>query len=1636
MINKSIFFSLTIEILLFSNSKEMFDNLRLNQILDQLEIVSLIKESNTKIVYFTLNSLGIIYLNTGTNEIKTSSLLLLNSTDVTLYSEGKYLAACTENNILELISENGEILNFIPYNVDGIFDLTITKLKCSISYKNNIILIAYSINKENDNLEFTLLSYNILNDNTINFINKSILHQVIGLLKTSYPYYFHCYFTSIPCCFFKSSQKNLVFIKLTSNYEINIDENPIYEIDSDIYGYNDFKISYLGEDTFLNFIFCSKKPYLNNTILQIKNFEPIIEEGYIIRNTLPDYQTWNGISYTGNTNYILGIFYDQSSNTISFENLNIKKEEKKYESNGVVYYKNNIGCSQILSIYIGEGKFFILLRGSFISTTLEYFIYEIPEKYCRSNIIKSYSNQKIKYNGAQLLSSFNNENERIFYYNTTYTSISIIDNKYIYINNNENYGEYTFSIGLEKEIDGNHILTLYENDCMINYYICHEKCEICDSENFEINGIYSNCTSKRCKSEYYYDPNDNTNCLLKSYVERSCYETCNTCIKPGMNKLQNCLSCKYPYILDGVENTNCLNCNYGNNLWYYDMNIDPLSCIILTNNICPNGYNYIISEINECVKSCPENDKLEYNNQCYSNCPIGTYKIRNYNKCCLIGYEYFPEGNICCLSGSKYYIEGQRCCDKNYYYNISGNICCPDNYIWDSKGVCCPYNYYADEITLFCCPIGQTYNRKDNYCCPIGSTYNLESEKCECDFYYYFDLDNNNNKVCLSRSECYNKNYGYLINFSNECQKFCNDEFKYLINNTNNCIESCPDNMYLVSNSYICSPICNDMYFPNGMYCECGHYLSKKSFYEVYCIPKVNTSNLIEKSKNEKELIDNIENHLDQYLENWEKIKKKNISIKVVNSTNEDLDLNVGTNLSSIYLGECEDILKEHYNLNKELPLIILQIDISTKNSIANKVEYRVYDYNYNLLDLSLCKENHVHIYYATNENANIDLVQSLSSQGLNVFDKNSEFYNSRCISFNINGNDVTANDRKNDVYNDLSVCESDCTFIGFNNETKRVKCDCDIKSKNTLNEEEEKEVVKNFWDSLNNQINYKLVICYNVFKKFFQEFYFNLGFWIYFIIFLIFIFCHIHYLYLGKITLLSKINSCFHSTKIQANFPSNPTQKNKKNNINNENKKINSSQYSSNLNIEKNEKEENNDFQIENLLETNNINEINMNESQNKSNNDINEKNKNELEILKVKKGSNDKMNIQDEKKTTTTNEEKKDKIIIYSSKTDLNSKLKEYNILVTPKNNNSKKQIKSIDDKSNLNFAQEIIFDSERNKLNSNNKNIEIDLSKYINSQPLISKMKSNIISNEKYKRKEDKDSIYAIKEEKQDLNYIKVSNSNKKYILEHLNTEVNLLQKEKEEEENKKDFFFNQIGIYSKYKRVYFKKDNEHNYQEMTFLEAINFDERNFFRTFLGFFFIKVEFISTIFFPETFSLYEITIPLYLLSLLIDFTLNALVYSDDVISQKYNNNGKLGFFTSILLATISNFFTFLIMKIIKKFINYSFVLEQTTIEYKEEKKFLKYVKKILNVIKYRIWIYFFIEIIISTSCGYYIYIFCNIYKKSQFSMLLNYLTGMAESLLISLGITLIVCLLRRLALKCKVKEIYYSSKFLGELI
>ena len=651
------------------------------------------------------------------------------------------------------------------------------------------------------------------------------------------------------------------------------------------------------------------------------------------------------------------------------------------------------------------------------------------------------------------------------------------------------------------------------------------------------------------------------------------------------------------------------------------------------------------------------------------------------------------------------------------------------------------------------------------------------------------------------------------------------------------------------------------------------------------------------------------------------------------------------------------------------------------------------------MLDLSLCNENSISIYYGTNDNINIELIELLTQQNINIFDKNSNFYNSRCISFSIDDNDISINDRQNSIYNNISVCENGCTYISYNNITKRVKCDCDVKSQINTKFDNTNNNTNNFLDDINNQINYKLFLCYIVFKNILKEFYYNIGFWLYTFCLFTFIICQLYYLCIGKTILNSRINSSYkkpiyHKHVRFSTLPNSPPKKDNNNN----NKDNNISQFNSSVHLNK---EDNIEKQNKLLLKN-----INFNNSFNLK------KDNNNLSLINPEIKNNDNEN---------------NRVIIYLSKEDPLTKIKEYDISINKSNKNIS-NINEINKEDNKN----IILASKINKIRSRNINKNIDLTNYLSGDLLQTNNLTTMSFNSKYKKtnnNNDNYSVNVIHQDKQEQSFIKVS-SNRNFDIDNLETENNFF-------ETKEEYYKNQIKRYSKYRKVYFKNDDdEHNYQEMTFLQALEYDKRNFFRTFSGIFFIKVELISTLFFPEPFALFSITIPIYLLGILIDFTLNALMYTDDIVSQKYSNEGKLALYTSIILGTVSNFITFLIMKNIRNWLNYSYAFEHIGVDIKNEIHYFKKVKIIFSFIKKRIFIYFFIELIISAACGYYIYIFCNIYKKSQFSMVLNYLIGLGESLLISLVVTLFVSIMRLIALRCKIKGVYYSSRYLSELI
>ena len=100
-----------------------------------------------------------------------------------------------------------------------------------------------------------------------------------------------------------------------------------------------------------------------------------------------------------------------------------------------------------------------------------------------------------------------------------------------------------------------------------------------------------------------------------------------------------------------------------------------------------------------------------------------------------------------------------------------------------------------------------------------------------------------------------------------------------------------------------------------------------------------------------------------------------------------------------------------------------------------------------------------------------------------------------------------------------------------------------------------------------------------------------------------------------------------------------------------------------------------------------------------------------------------------------------------------------------------------------------------------------------------------------------------------------------------------------------------------------------------------------------------------------------------------------------------------------------------------------------------KEENDYYRIGSHLLKIVCKKLIISFILEFIISCISGYYLFIFCEIYKKSQISLLINYGFGLLISLITSLGIALIVSILRKISIKCKIKRLYYSFKIFNDL-
>ena len=199
-------------------------------------------------------------------------------------------------------------------------------------------------------------------------------------------------------------------------------------------------------------------------------------------------------------------------------------------------------------------------------------------------------------------------------------------------------------------------------------------------------------------------------------------------------------------------------------------------------------------------------------------------------------------------------------------------------------------------------------------------------------------------------------------------------------------------------------------------------------------------------NKSKEELIDNLDDIITKIdIDKKYEIKGKDFILRI-SPTNESLY----PNSTHVNFGECEKVLRNFYNISNTSILTLLQLELENDNlnSLINQIEYEIYDNEQQKLNLTLCKDSNIQIYYAIKENTYLDIstISYFKNLGFDIFNINDSFFNDLCTPYSNSKNDIILRDRIKDIYQNYSLCEENCEYNTINIENKTITCDCKVK--------------------------------------------------------------------------------------------------------------------------------------------------------------------------------------------------------------------------------------------------------------------------------------------------------------------------------------------------------------------------------------------------------------------------------------------------------------------------------------------------------------------------------------------------------------------------------------------------------------
>lgn len=169
----------------------------------------------------------------------------------------------------------------------------------------------------------------------------------------------------------------------------------------------------------------------------------------------------------------------------------------------------------------------------------------------------------------------------------------------------------------------------------------------------------------------------------------------------------------------------------------------------------------------------------------------------------------------------------------------------------------------------------------------------------------------------------------------------------------------------------------------------------------------------------------------------------------------------------------------------------------------------------------------------------------------------------------------------------------------------------------------------------------------------------------------------------------------------------------------------------------------------------------------------------------------------------------------------------------------------------------------------------------------------------------------------------NKIKITNKNFGHLSKN-----NFIKKDSNKNTQKLSLDLNskqnsRLGKYASYLNIIFSNDNlveKKDFNEIPYSQALRIDKRSILEIFLYTMANKIELINIFYYKNPYVHISLSLSIYFISFLLDVTFNCFLYTDDVVSEKYHNNGSLEFFTCLSLSLASNIISSIITYFIKK--------------------------------------------------------------------------------------------------------------------